>query len=80
MQVNIYGTTHACAKAVKGKDYVFLYDDNGNEIMACQGISAFDEYTIEDGEWTISAPSPEDKLRGDVDYLLIAEMTREGLL
>lgn len=80
MQVNIYGTTHACAKAVKGKDYVFLYDANGNEIMACQGISSFDGYEIEGGEWNTPSPTLEDKLREDVDYLLIAEMTREGLL
>lgn len=80
MQVNIYGATHTCAKAVKGKDYVFLYDESGNEIVACRGISSFDGYTIEAGEWNAPSPTPEEKLREDVDFLLIAELTREGLL
>jgi hypothetical protein len=68
-----------CTKAVKGADYIRLYDGE-NLIASFDGISDFGGYTIDGGEWETPMPTHEEKLREDVDYLLVAEMTREGLL
>lgn len=67
-----------CANAYRNANTIKLLDDEGNEIYASSNDTR--PYTINGGEWGPIAPAPEDKLREDVDYLLIAEMTREGLL
>lgn len=59
--------------AVKGYDYVALYDENYNETQRI--ISVFgrewNHISIEGGEWTDPSviPTIEDHLRADIDYL-----------
>ena len=61
MTVFVYGNRRECAKAVKGSDYVRLYDANGACISELLGITSFDGYEIEGGEW--ETPQPTDKER-----------------
>lgn len=53
MIVTVYGDEYQCSIAVKGINYVRLYDENGFCFIAFNGISSFDGYEISGGEWTI---------------------------
>lgn len=85
-KVFAYGTPYECDSAVSvprgdGLHDLFLYDARGTEVAAFVGIANFPTgYSIENGEWGVPAPTERERLRADVDYLLVAEMTREGLL
>ena len=69
--VIVYGEEHECFKAVKGNDFVTLYDEAGNIIASFNGISSFDGYEISGGEWSLpeSEVSTEEYLI-DLDYRL----------
>ena len=45
------GKSYECARAVKGVDYVKLYDENNAVIIAFSGISDFSAFTLTEGEW-----------------------------
>lgn len=64
-----------CVVAVKGSDYIRLYADEAmvQEIASFGGISDFSGYSLEGGEWIYDPPTAEEKLRADVDYLLMLE-------
>lgn len=51
MIIKIYGTDYTCEKAVKGIDFVNLYGQDDKIIATFNGISSFDDYVIEDGDW-----------------------------
>lgn len=75
MVVKIYGNAYICACAVKGADFVWLYDANNNTIIFCEGIKDFTGYEIEGGIW--SKPKPNDLLAAQqtittLDLALIA--------
>lgn len=59
--------------AVKGYDYVALYDEDYNQTQRIFNIYGpeWDHISIEDGEWSDPSiiPSPEDYLRADIDFL-----------
>lgn len=57
MTVYAHEEPFECAKAVKGEDFIRLYDEGGNTIAAFEGVSDFSAYTIDDGEW--EAPKEE---------------------
>lgn len=60
-----------------------LRDENGvalYKLVDGEGWERMAEEKEADIVATPVTPTPEEKLREDVDYLLIAEMTREGLL
>lgn len=80
MKVIFAGNEIICEKAVKLADGAKLYDSADNCIAMFSDIYNFDDFTLDGGEWEAPALTQADKLREDVDYLLIAEMTREGLL
>lgn len=62
MIIKIYGTDYTCEKAVKGTDFVHLYDGSENLIGSFSGISDFSEYVLKDGEWTEPEPLTEEIL------------------
>lgn len=45
------GKSYECARAVKGVDYIKLYDENNAQIIAFWGISDFSAFTLTEGEW-----------------------------
>lgn len=61
MTVKIYNESFECTKAVKGPDYVVLYDSD-REIVRCSGITDFSGYSIEGGEWSLPEPTAEERL------------------
>ena len=62
MIIKIYGTDYTCEKAVKGTDFVNLYDSSDNLIGSFSGISDFSGYVLKDGEWTEPELSTEEIL------------------
>lgn len=67
MKVVIYGEEYNCTKAIKGNNFVKLYN-NGNKIAEFNGISDFSGYTIEDGEWSKEEPSQLDRIEAQLTY------------
>lgn len=45
------GKSYECSRAVKGVNYIKLYDDNNKPIIAFQGISDFSAFTLQEGTW-----------------------------
>lgn len=45
------GKSYECARAVKGVDYINLYDANDNSIVSFKGISDFSAFTLQEGTW-----------------------------
>ena len=67
-----YNEQHSADYAVRGKDSVILFDENYNEIFRIENIAGWEWSQISlDGGWAPSIPTAEDKLRADVDYLLM---------
>lgn len=56
MNVTIFGIDYECTKAVKGFDFVHLYQGD-TVILSCLGITDFSGYALTDGEW--SDPDPD---------------------
>ena len=63
---------YECTKAVKGDNYITLYDGD-RAIVTFAGISDFSDYTIEGGDWSDPEPTGEEQLRADVDYIMAME-------
>lgn len=59
--VTFNNETFSCATAIKGPDYIFLLDDDGDVIVAFEGIADFSGFHITDGDWVI--PTPENECR-----------------
>lgn len=53
MQVIVCGEKYQCSRAVKGANYARLYDERGNVSIEFIGVSNFDGYFIDGGEWEI---------------------------
>lgn len=51
--INYNGETYSCSRAVKGSDFVRLYNDKGICTVAFEGISDFDGYEISGGDWLL---------------------------
>jgi hypothetical protein len=52
MKIKINGEIYECEKAVKGKDFVKLYDVDGNAIAEFRGIKDFAGYEVINGAWS----------------------------
>lgn len=61
MKVTAYGEEYDCTKAVKGADFIRLYDGNMEEYCVFGGINSFEGYEITGGEWSV--PEKTDKER-----------------
>lgn len=69
--VTIYDEEYVCSKAVKGENYIRLYDENDVCIFSCEGIMSFDGYSISGGDWSEPEPTEDEMLRADLDYCLM---------
>lgn len=56
MTVTIFGTAYECTRAVKGRDFVRLYQGD-TIILTCLEVSDFSNYVLTSGEW--SDPDPD---------------------
>lgn len=54
MIVTAYGEQFECAKAVKGDQYIHLFDDAGRCVASFDGIVDFSGYEISGGDWTVT--------------------------
>ena len=68
MIVTVYGDPYECAKAIRGKDFVDLYNEDGELVAGFSGISDFSGYTIEGGDWSKPEPTREDQIEAQVTY------------
>lgn len=64
-----FGVDYSCEKAVKGPDYIRLYDAVGNNIVSFEGVSDFAPYIISGGDWAAPEPTIDDYLL-DLDFRL----------
>ena len=51
IKVTYEETVYECTRAVKGVNYIRLYDSSNSLVAAFEGVSDFSMFTIEDGEW-----------------------------
>lgn len=58
MKVIAYGEVFECSRAVKGGNFIILYDEQGVAFTRFEGINSFDSYSIIDGEWESATPKP----------------------
>lgn len=58
MIVIAYGEQFECVRAVKGNNFIHLYDEYGAIFANFEGINSFDGYSIIDGEWESAYPKP----------------------
>lgn len=58
MTVNIAGESYECTKAVKGPNFVHLYQGD-RVILSCMEITDFSIYVLTDGEWSAPDPDPD---------------------
>lgn len=65
--VTFYNEEYQCAKAIKGPDYIKLYDEHGNVIATFYGISDFSDYTIDGGDWSDPEPTEIELLRAQLE-------------
>lgn len=56
--VRFNNVNYECEKALKGDNYVRLFDSNGATVAAFEGVNDFTDFTISGGEW--SEPLPTD--------------------
>lgn len=52
MTVTFNGTTYECSEAVKGSDFILLYDSNKTMIASFFKITDFSLFSIDGGDWT----------------------------
>lgn len=70
MIVTVYGQEIPCTRAVKGPDFIRLYD--GEVCMAdYSGICDFSGYGITGGDWSEPEVSAAEQLRADVDFIAV---------
>lgn len=62
MKAIIHGVEYECAKAIKGNDFVELYDASGGNIASFNGISDFSGYALDGGDWEEPETSTESVL------------------
>lgn len=58
MTVIAYGEKYPCSRAVKGDNFIHLYDEKGMVFASFEGINSFGGYQIIDGEWESPAAAP----------------------
>lgn len=73
IKINAYGEEFVCSKAVKGSDYIYLFNEDNKNIISFDGISSFDNYILLEGIW--SNPEPTDKERISELETLVLQLT-----
>lgn len=62
MIVRFLDEQYECTKAVKGTDYVHLYNESNNCIASFEGVHDFSLFTIENGDWSKPQPTAEERI------------------
>ena len=70
MIVMVANETYDCSKAVRDEDQVTLYLSAGGTVTF-MGVSDWDAYSLQGGEWSPPDVTPEEQLRADIDYIAI---------
>lgn len=77
-----YNETYNAKYAVKGTDYVALYDEAFTETQRIINIQGqeWEHISLEGGEWSEQSdiPSTEEILRADLDFLTMENEALEG--
>lgn len=79
MKAIIHGVEYECAKAIKGDDFVELYDTSDRKIASFNGISDFSGYALDGGDWTEPKPIAEDRILVLEEQLVQADETAIAL-
>lgn len=79
MKAIIHGVEYECAKAIKGDDFVELYDASGGKIASFNGISDFSGYALDGGDWTEPQPTTEQRVSDLEEQLVQADETAIAL-
>ena len=76
-----YDQSFTADKAVRGIDYVVLYDGINTEVQRIINIRSTEwEHITLDGDWTDPSeiPTTEERLQADIDYLSMENEYLEG--
>lgn len=75
--VTVYNEIYECTKAIKGKDFINLYNANNECFISFNGIRSFEGYSISGGDWSIPDPTETEYLRADIDFLTMENESLE---
>lgn len=67
MRLIVKGLEYPCTAAVKTGDEIHIVDTDGNEAVF-SGITNMDDYVLEGGEWSETAPTHIDRIEAQVAY------------
>lgn len=78
MKLKIMGEVYPCARAVRDETAraVRAYDGDGKPVFQAEKVTDFSLYTLEDGDWSLPEPLPEE----DTDAMLVDHEYRLTLL
>lgn len=76
MTISFAGQSYDCTRAVKDGNNATLYLAEGGTVEFF-GVSNWEAFQLEGGEWSAPEVTPEEQLRADVDF--IAAMTGVSL-
>jgi hypothetical protein len=62
MIVHFFDESYECEKAVKGSDFIRLFDSNNNCIVSFEGVNDLNAFTIENGELSEAEPTAEERI------------------
>ena len=62
MIVHFLKNSYECDKAIKGSDYVHLFNADNVLIVSFEGVSDVNLFTIEGGEWSEPEPTAEERI------------------
>lgn len=70
MTVTFAGKPYDCSKAIREKDHAALHLTGGGTVEF-GGVSDWNVFKLENGEWSAPEVSVQEQLRADVDFLSI---------
>lgn len=62
MIVHFLKESYECEKAIKGSDFVHLFNADNVLIFSFEGVSDVNLFTIENGEWSEPEPTQEERI------------------
>ena len=74
VKLKIYGEEYTAYKAIKGKDFVKLYDETGICFGSFEGISDFTGYEIIEGAWSEPQKTQLEIMQETVDALVVSSL------
>ena len=70
MKVHFLEAAYDCSKAVRDGDRAVLYLTDGGTLRF-SGVSSWEAFSLEGGDWSLPDVTPEEQLRADVDFIAI---------